>query len=71
VTIFEILRIAEFTILARRLLREADKETVISNGNGEFNDNTEVVIVGLTNTNSQYVVTFEEYKQQRYEVLNY
>jgi neutral ceramidase len=62
---------AEFTTMAGQRLREAVKETVISNGNGEFNDNTEVVIVGLTNTNSQNVVTFEEYKQQRYEVLNY
>ncbi len=68
-TISKILRIAEFTTMAGRRLREAVKETLISNGNGEFNDNTEVVIAGLTNTYSQYVATFEEYKQQRYEVL--
>ena len=68
-TISKILRIAEFTTMAGRRLREAVKGTLISNGNGEFNDNTEVVIAGLTNTYSQYVATFEEYKQQRYEVL--
>ena len=42
----------------------------ISNGNGEFNNNTEVIIAGLTNNYSQYVATFEEYEQQRYEVHN-
>lgn len=54
--------------MAGRRLREAVKETLISNGNGEFDNNTHVVIAGLTNTYSQYVATFEEYKQQRYEV---
>lgn len=54
--------------MAGRRLREAVKETLISNGNGEFDDETQVVIAGLTNTYSQYVATFEEYKQQRYEV---
>ena len=68
-TISKILRIAEFTTMAGRRLREAVKETLISNGNGEFNDNNEVVVAGLTNTYSQYVATFEEYKQQRYDVL--
>jgi neutral ceramidase len=61
---------AEFTTMAGRRLREAVKETLINNGNGEFDDNTHVVIAGLTNTYSQYVATFEEYKQQRYEVVN-
>jgi neutral ceramidase len=55
--------------MAGRRLRETVKETLISNGNGEFDDNIEVVIAGLTNTYSQYVSTFEEYKQQQYEVL--
>lgn len=55
--------------MAGRRLREAVKETLISNGNGEFDNNTRVVIAGLTNTYSQYVATFEEYKQQRYEVF--
>lgn len=69
-TISKLLRIAEFTTMAGRRLREAVKETLISNGNGEFNNNTEVIIAGLTNTYSQYIATFEEYEQQRYEVHN-
>ncbi|KAF5462190.1 hypothetical protein F2P56_018218 [Juglans regia] len=60
----------EFTTMAGRRLREAVKETLISNGNGEFDDKTEVVIAGLTNTYSQYVATFEEYEQQRYEAAS-
>lgn len=54
--------------MAGRRLRDAVKETLISYGNGEFGNDTQVVIAGLTNTYSQYVATFEEYKQQRYEV---
>lgn len=61
---------AEFTTMAGRRLREAVKETLISNGNGEFNNQTQVVIAGLTNTYSQYVTTYEEYKQQRYEAAS-
>ncbi|PIA32913.1 hypothetical protein AQUCO_04300098v1 [Aquilegia coerulea] len=57
----------EFTTMAGRRLREAVKETLIQNGNGEFVENTHVVIAGLTNTYTQYIATFEEYKQQRYE----
>ncbi|XP_058090733.1 neutral ceramidase 2-like [Magnolia sinica] len=60
----------EFTTMAGRRLREAVKETLISNSNGEFDDNTHIVIAGLTNTYSQYVATFEEYKQQRYEAAS-
>ncbi|XVF63574.1 hypothetical protein PTKIN_Ptkin09bG0097700 [Pterospermum kingtungense] len=60
----------EFTTMAGRRLREAVKETLISNGNGEFDNETHVVIAGLTNTYSQYVATFEEYKQQRYEAAS-
>ncbi|EOY15189.1 hypothetical protein QUC31_000421 [Theobroma cacao] len=60
----------EFTTMAGRRLREAVKETLIRNGNGEFDDDTHVVIAGLTNTYSQYVATFEEYKQQRYEAAS-
>lgn len=67
----KLLRIAEFTTMAGRRLREAVKQTLISNGNGGFDDKTEVVIAGLTNTYSQYVATFEEYEQQRYEVCTY
>ena len=57
--------------MAGRRLREAVLETLISNGNGEFNNETHVVIAGLTNTYSQYIATFEEYEQQRYEVYNF
>ncbi|KAJ8624842.1 hypothetical protein MRB53_033372 [Persea americana] len=60
----------EFTTMAGRRLREAVKETLIRNGGGEFNDQTHVVIAGLTNTYSQYTATFEEYKQQRYEAAS-
>ncbi|KAK4481366.1 hypothetical protein RD792_012253 [Penstemon davidsonii] len=60
----------EFTTMAGRRLREAVKETLISNGNGEFNNDTNIVIAGLTNTYSQYITTFEEYKQQRYEAAS-
>ncbi|KAE8057338.1 hypothetical protein FH972_014039 [Carpinus fangiana] len=60
----------EFTTMAGRRLRETVKETLISNGNGEFDNNIEVAIAGLTNTYSQYVSTFEEYKQQRYEAAS-
>ncbi|XP_073276232.1 neutral ceramidase 2-like [Primulina huaijiensis] len=57
----------EFTTMAGRRLREAVKETLISSGNGEFSNDTYVVIAGLTNTYSQYIATSEEYEQQRYE----
>lgn len=57
--------------MAGRRLREVVKEILISNGNGEFGDDIHIVIAGLTNAYSQYVATFEEYSQQRYEVHNY
>ncbi|KAL4650337.1 hypothetical protein ACB092_01G080400, partial [Castanea dentata] len=60
----------EFTTMAGRRLREAVKETLIINGNGEFINNTEVIIASLTNTYSQYIATFEEYEQQRYEAAS-
>ncbi|KAL2468159.1 Neutral ceramidase [Forsythia ovata] len=60
----------EFTTMAGRRLREAIKETLISNGNGEFGNDTHIVIAGLSNTYSQYIATFEEYKQQRYEAAS-
>ncbi|GKV47450.1 hypothetical protein SLEP1_g54352 [Rubroshorea leprosula] len=61
---------AEFTTRTGRRLREAVKETLISTGNGEFDDETHVIIAGLTNTYSQYVATFEEYVQQRHEAAS-
>ncbi|XP_052203621.1 neutral ceramidase 2-like isoform X2 [Diospyros lotus] len=60
----------EFTTMAGRRLREAVKETLISEGNGEFDNTTQVIIAGLTNTYSQYVATIEEYGQQRYEAAS-
>ena len=54
--------------MAGRRLREIVKATLISEGNGEFGDDTTVVIAGLTNAYSQYVTTYEEYEVQRYEV---
>ncbi|XP_061358543.1 neutral ceramidase 2-like [Gastrolobium bilobum] len=60
----------EFTTMAGRRLREAVKETLISSSNREFNDETHVVIAGLTNTYSQYIATFEEYQHQRYEAAS-
>lgn len=55
--------------MAGRRLREAVKHTLINNGNGEFDNDTHIVIAGLTNTYSQYIATFEEYAHQRYEVF--
>lgn len=55
--------------MAGRRLREAVKDTLINNGNGEFDNDTHIVIAGLTNAYSQYIATFEEYAHQRYEVL--
>ncbi|XP_068645208.1 neutral ceramidase 2-like [Aristolochia californica] len=60
----------EFTTMAGRRLREAVKDSLINNGNGEFSNDTIVVIAGLTNAYSQYIATFEEYKQQRYEAAS-
>nr|KYP34714.1 Neutral ceramidase [Cajanus cajan] len=51
----------KFRTMVGRRLREALNETLISSSNGEFNNETHVVIVGLTNTYSQYITTFEEY----------
>ncbi|KAJ9553849.1 hypothetical protein OSB04_017894 [Centaurea solstitialis] len=60
----------EFTTMAGRRLRESVKQTLISSGNGEFDNNTHIVIAGLTNTYSQYIATPEEYEQQRYEAAS-
>ncbi|WMV27801.1 hypothetical protein MTR67_021186, partial [Solanum verrucosum] len=60
----------EFTTMAGRRLREAVKKTLVRSGNGEFDDQTHVVIAGLTNAYSQYITTFEEYEQQRYEAAS-
>ncbi|KAK2660844.1 hypothetical protein Ddye_007377 [Dipteronia dyeriana] len=60
----------EFTTMAGRRLREAVKETLMIKGNGDFDNDTHIVIAGLTNTYSQYIATFEEYKHQRYEAAS-
>nr|XP_043619098.1 neutral ceramidase 2-like [Erigeron canadensis] len=60
----------EFTTMSGRRLRESVKKTLIDNGNGGFDNNTHVVIAGLTNTYSQYIATPEEYQQQRYEAAS-
>ncbi|KAK1416492.1 hypothetical protein QVD17_32283 [Tagetes erecta] len=57
----------EFTTMSGRRLRESVKQTLIRNGNGQFDNDTRIIIAGLTNTYSQYIATPEEYKQQRYE----
>ncbi|KAG6693140.1 neutral ceramidase 2-like [Carya illinoinensis] len=57
----------EFTTMAGRRLRDAVKTVLTSGGSGEFDNNVHIVISGLTNTYSQYVTTFEEYQEQRYE----
>lgn len=63
-----ILFLPEFTTMAGRRLRDAVKTVLTSGGSGEFDNNVHIVISGLTNTYSQYVTTFEEYQEQRYEV---
>ncbi|XP_042440807.1 neutral ceramidase-like [Zingiber officinale] len=57
----------EFTTMAGRRLRDAVREVLTSNGDGEFDSGVHIVIAGLSNTYSQYVTTFEEYQIQRYE----
>lgn len=54
--------------MSGRRLRNAVKTVLTRSGNGEFDNNTHVVIAGLTNAYSQYVATLEEYQVQRYEV---
>jgi len=66
-----VLVLIEFTTMAGRRLRDAVKTVLTSGGHGDFNNNINVVIAGLTNTYSQYVTTFEEYEAQRYEVSSW
>lgn len=66
-----VLVLIEFTTMAGRRLRDAVKTVLTSGGHGDFNSNVHVVLAGLTNTYSQYVTTFEEYKAQRYEVSSW
>jgi hypothetical protein len=55
--------------MAGRRLRQAVKNTLVKNGNGQFNSNTRVVIAALAGDYSQYIATYEEYEIQRYEVI--
>lgn len=61
-------RIAEFSTMAGRRLRDAVRTVLTSDGNDEFDSNVHIVIAGLSNTYSQYVTTYDEYMIQRYEV---
>ncbi|KAH7314758.1 hypothetical protein KP509_21G019100 [Ceratopteris richardii] len=58
---------SEFTTMAGRRLRESVKATLIAKNADQFNEDTAIVIAGLTNSYSQYVATYEEYQVQRYE----
>ncbi|GMN47844.1 hypothetical protein TIFTF001_017015 [Ficus carica] len=58
---------AEFTTMAGRRLRDAVRTVLTTGHSSEFDRNVRIVIAGLTNTYSQYVTTFEEYRVQRYE----
>lgn len=55
---------AEFTTMSGRRTRDAVTETLIANG---LPADTLSVIAGLSNDYADYVVTFEEYQEQRYE----
>ncbi|XP_070539276.1 putative neutral ceramidase C [Ptychodera flava] len=58
---------AEYSTMAGRRLRESIKQTFVDNG---FPEETEVVIAGLCNVYTHYVVTYEEYQIQRYEAAS-
>ncbi|XP_077987549.1 putative neutral ceramidase C [Glandiceps talaboti] len=57
----------EYSTMAGRRLRDAIKQTFIDNG---FPEETEVVIAGLCNVYTHYIVTYEEYLVQRYEAAS-
>eukprot|EP00057_Strongylocentrotus_purpuratus_P021390 XP_011675864.1 PREDICTED: neutral ceramidase [Strongylocentrotus purpuratus] len=62
---FAILAIpGEFTTMSGRRVRDAVTKEMIANG---ASANATAVIAGLTNTYSDYIVTYEEYQVQRYE----
>eukprot|EP00117_Sycon_ciliatum_P000562 scpid53224/ scgid6579/ Neutral ceramidase B; Acylsphingosine deacylase 2B; N-acylsphingosine amidohydrolase 2B len=54
----------EFTTMSGRRLRNALKKLVVSMG---WSEDTTVVIAGLSGTYSDYITTYEEYQDQRYE----
>ncbi|KAK7494429.1 hypothetical protein BaRGS_00014321 [Batillaria attramentaria] len=55
---------AEFTTMSGRRTRDAVTQTLTANG---LPPDTLSVIAGLSNDYADYVVTFEEYQEQRYE----
>lgn len=55
----------EFTTMSGRRLRKTILETLKKNSAAD--DNSVVVIAGLSNTYTNYITTFEEYQTQRYE----
>ena len=57
--------------MSGRRLRIAVRSVLLEKGKDQgFDNDTEVVIAGLSNTYSDYVATFEEYQQQRYEAAS-
>lgn len=59
---------SEFTTMAGRRTREAVKNVLVTHGRSQgFNQDTVVVLAGLSNTYSGYTTTFEEYQEQYYE----
>lgn len=62
---------AEFTTMSGRRLREDVLRILIEQGKDRgFDNDTEVVIAGLSNTYADYVATYEEYQEQRYEAAS-
>ncbi|KAI9333422.1 Neutral/alkaline nonlysosomal ceramidase [Obelidium mucronatum] len=56
---------SEITTMAGRRLRESVKKALLDDN--VFDEDGEVVVVGLANAYSSYACTFEEYQMQRYE----
>ncbi|KAF2898983.1 hypothetical protein ILUMI_07192 [Ignelater luminosus] len=57
----------EFTTMSGRRLKEAISKAVVENGGSE---DAKVVVAGLSNIYSDYIVTPEEYQLQRYEAAS-
>ncbi|XP_077987550.1 putative neutral ceramidase C [Glandiceps talaboti] len=55
----------EFSTMAGRRIRDSIKNVFVENG--FESDGTEVVLAGLCNLYTHYIVTYEEYQVQRYE----
>lgn len=57
--------------MSGRRLREDVLRILIEQGKDRgFDNDTEVVIAGLSNTYADYVATYEEYQEQRYEAAS-